>query len=168
VEGAGADKDTANWLNQQYNGGVIRKQQRHMRRSSISSITETVSSNVVQLTSSINSERLNQWSFDVLECNEVQLYDVLLCLFTSTNAVEELGVTVSALQAFSREIGHRYLPNPYHNFKHGVDVCHTTYLFLSKSHSESNFSTVEKLAVLMAGTAWLRRDVCCCLFTVSS
>ena len=152
VEGAGADKDTANWLNQQYNGGVVRSAEKRMRRSSIGSISENGSSAVVQLTSSVNKERLDSWSFDVLACNEVQLYDVLLCLFSSTNAMDELPVTVASLQSFSREIGFRYLQNPYHNFKHGVDVCHTTYLFLSRSRAESNFSTIEKLAVLMAGT----------------
>ena len=58
------------------------------------------------------------------------------------------------MQSFLRDVERNYVnSNPYHNFKHGFDVFHTTYRYLMIVGLVDVLSTVELFAVLVAALA---------------
>merc|ERR1719161_223272 len=44
----------------------------------------------------------------------------------------------------------QYMPNPYHNFSHGVDVLHASARMLKVCHSETFLTETEQFAVLIS------------------
>ena len=54
---------------------------------------------------------------------------------------------------FLSAIADRYLDNPYHNYKHGCDVCHTVYRLVRLSGLEAVFTGVEFFSLLVAAVA---------------
>ena len=54
---------------------------------------------------------------------------------------------------FLSAIASRYLDNPYHNYKHGCDVCHTVYRLVRVSGLEAVCSGVEFFSLLVAAVA---------------
>jgi hypothetical protein len=58
------------------------------------------------------------------------------------------------LTAFLRELEHRYInTNPYHTFKHGCDVFHTVYRYMSTLGFTDHFESIEVFAVLVGALA---------------
>jgi hypothetical protein len=64
--------------------------------------------------------------------------------FSLLNLLNEFKVPKETFQRFLSEICTRYVEtNTYHNFKHGCDVCHTTYRLLMITSLNTMLSSLE-------------------------
>ena len=156
---ANVDASTANWLNEAYSNGVTK-----IRRNStaLKSVLETNSTEeeadrldtLENALTIVSKETLNSWDFDVLEYSNVELCEIITYQFSLLNLLNEFRVPKETFQRFMSEICSRYVEtNTYHNFKHGCDVCHTTYRLLMITSLNTMLSRLEVFALLVGSLA---------------
>jgi len=66
------------------------------------------------------------------------------CAFTETN------VEMKKIRGFIDIIAKDYLPNPYHNFSHAVDVTHAVFQYMNLMRARVLFSMPEQFSMLVA------------------
>ena len=73
--------------------------------------------------------------------------------FTENDLFEEAKIEQQVLWEFARKIQSGYLPNPYHNGIHAIDVCQTINFFVSKCNFEEigDLSPMETAIMYVAG-----------------
>jgi len=91
---------------------------------------------------------LNSWDFDVFDVENKELTPYILRMFHELTLLEI--VDVFKLRRFIAEVENVYRDNPYHCFKHAVDVTHTTYRFIQLVRQHVNLSQIEMFALLVA------------------
>jgi hypothetical protein len=145
---ANVDSATATWLTSNFSNaagthqiGIIKidedaERQRLLELSASQSI--------------VSNEKLNSWYFDTLEYTHEQLNEIVCYMFSIFNFFEEFSVSMITFRDFLTEIGNRYIENTYHNYKHGVDVCHTVYRLIVVPQLSQAFSTLEVFSILIA------------------
>lgn len=101
----------------------------------------------------VSNEKLNSWYFDTLEYSHDQLNEILCYVFSIFNFFDEFKIPMPVFKEFLVEISGRYIENTYHNYKHGVDVCHTVYRLLMVPQLNLAMSTIELFSILVAALA---------------
>lgn len=151
------DKTTANWLNQAYSLGGGNKERETHRADSVITDEAADKLRMKNLEDALAPEvrkQLSSWDFDVLKHPHDELHKVIYYLFSKLNLLEEFKVPESVFRAFLLEISHRYIgTNTYHNYKHGVDVCFTTFRLATTPGLTSVFSALEMYALLIGAIA---------------
>lgn len=92
---------------------------------------------------------INLLSFDAFSCEEDQLLLSSLNCFKSMDVLDGLKVDVNKLERFLSAARSLYRPNPYHNYRHAVDVLQATYFILSHIDWRSFFLPTEIFALLV-------------------
>jgi hypothetical protein len=152
------DKSVANWLSQAYSLGNGNKDAREVHRAD-SVITDEAADKLrlKNLEDSLSTEirkELQTWEFDVLKYQTDELNRVVFYLFSKLNLLEEFKVPENVFKAFCMEISNKYInSNTYHNYKHGVDVCYTSFRLISDSGLTSVFSSLEVFSLLVGALA---------------
>ena len=153
------DASTANWLNEAYSKGVTKIRRNSTALTALVGIntTEDEADRLDTLENAltiVTKETLNSWDFDVLEYSNVELCEIMTYQFSLLNLLNEFRVPKETFQKFLSEICSRYVEtNTYHNFKHGCDVCHTTYRLLMITSLNSMLSRLEVFALLVGSLA---------------
>jgi hypothetical protein len=152
------DKNTANWLNQSYNANAVAAKVDKVHRSESVAQDENVEKlRLKELESSLSAatrESLSTWDFDVLEFNFKELHDVVVYMFSVLNLIREFRVPDNIFRNFLQEISERYVnSNTYHNYKHGVDVCFTSFRLLVVPGLTHVLSDLEVFSVLVGAIA---------------
>ena len=144
------DKSTAAWLNEAYSGGGnqirdVKKNKELTGKDEEQRLAELKSQQNV-----VNTDVLNSWDFDVLDYSDSDLIEVMTYTFTILNVLPEFNVPQAVFQNFLAEISSRYITsNTYHNFKHGCDVCHTTYRLMMITQLNSILSPLEVISSVL-------------------
>ena len=150
------DPVTRRWIEQTYDANTsssahekIRNERSYLSPSTSGKVITGDSQRVVELTI------LNSWSFDTLLFTEDELSTIVTHVFLGAMKLsEEFKIHRATLQSFLRDIESRYVnSNPYHNYKHGCDVFHTVYRFLTVVGLSEVFSPLENFALLVAALA---------------
>ncbi|GBG27136.1 cAMP-specific 3',5'-cyclic phosphodiesterase [Hondaea fermentalgiana] len=76
--------------------------------------------------------QLESWDLDILSLSEDHLVGCSLAILEKFQVLDRYGVKAATAQAFVEEVRKNYLPNPYHNFAHGVSVLHGSSMMLHK------------------------------------
>ena len=98
---------------------------------------------------SVDGDALNSWSFDVFTVGEnKELFPYVVRMFHEMNMFEL--VDQFKFRRFLSEVEGMYRDNPYHCFKHAVDVTHTTYLYICAVKEQVSMTQVEIFSVLVA------------------
>lgn len=151
------DKNTANWLNQSYSANATAKNTKQLRTESIAQDENVEKVRLKELESSLSAttrELLCTWDFDVLDFSFVELHDVVVYIFSLLNLLQEFRVPEVTFKTFLKEISERYVnSNTYHNYKHGVDVCFTSYRLMLVPGLTHVFSQLEVFSVLVGAIA---------------
>lgn len=151
------DKNTANWLNQSYNANAGAKVEKVHRSESVAQDENVEKLRLKELESSLSiatRESLSTWDFDVLDFNFIELHDVVIYMFSVLNLMREFRVPDNIFRNFLQEISDRYVnSNTYHNYKHGVDVCFTSYRLLVVPGLTHVLSDLEVFSVLVGAIA---------------
>jgi 3'5'-cyclic nucleotide phosphodiesterase len=97
-----------------------------------------------------NLMRMNTWEFDVLSLTNEELLAMPSSLFHMYGLFDEFSIEADKFSSFLLAVSGAYQNLPYHNFRHGCDVLHSTYLFTLKSHLHKAFSKLEILSLLLS------------------
>lgn len=129
VEGVDMDKDSKAWL--VHNHSTDRDEQAsadNSRRGSLTYIYPTLDSRLLPADFLAS---LHCWECDIFAVEQSQLTAVAMEIFVRSRTVQELGIPTDALTAFISRVSKRYRAmNPYHNFRHAVDVTQTMFTLL--------------------------------------
>ena len=94
---------------------------------------------------------VTSWGFDGLSAHFDDLTEHatrLLC----DRILQPLQTTRPTIFNFVNEVRTRYIAaNPYHNFRHAVDVCHTCYKFLRITNAIHFMESLDLAAILISG-----------------
>jgi hypothetical protein len=150
------DKNTAIWLKQSYaGGGAIRKDV--IRTESVMANEAGADRSLLRkLEGSFSTEiadTVDSWYFDVLKHSQDELSDVMVYLFCTLNLLEEFKVPESTFRSFLSAVFSRYLDNTYHNYRHGCDVCFTSYRLLLIPKLTAIFTSLEVFSLLVGALA---------------
>ena len=116
----------------------------------------------------VDRDLINTWDFDSLAMTSEEIRAHVLLMFGSLGllrvdcetpthnsvdsdaAAAEGFCTPLALWNFVARIETGYNDNPYHNFRHAVDVTHTVYRYVTITEPRTHVTHVEKFALLVA------------------
>ena len=116
----------------------------------------------------VDRDLINTWDFDSLAMTSEEIREHVLLMFGSLGllrvdcetpthnsvdsdaAAAEGFCTPLALWNFVARIETGYNDNPYHNFRHAVDVTHTVYRYVTITEPRTHVTHVEKFALLVA------------------
>mmetsp|Transcript_26366 Transcript_26366/g.34655 ORF Transcript_26366/g.34655 Transcript_26366/m.34655 type:complete len:883 (-) Transcript_26366:260-2908(-) len=90
------------------------------------------------------------WDFNPLDYKQTELLDFLCQIFDAVKAALTLNVDSSEFYSTCEAIANEYKDQHYHNFKHGVDVCYTTFKLLQLSRMNNFVSQIDLIAMLVA------------------
>lgn len=148
------DSNTQTWLKQSYTMGMSAVSK--VRTLGFEEDEEAEKIRLKELDEAltvVSKEQLASWDFDVLAFSSEELIDVITYIFSLLNLLKEFNIPRATFQAFLKEVSSRYLDNTYHNFKHGCDVCHTSYRLMVVPQLTQVFSSLEVLSVLVGALA---------------
>ncbi|KAG5459669.1 MAG: hypothetical protein BJ554DRAFT_8381, partial [Olpidium bornovanus] len=89
-------------------------------------------------------------TFDVFNRSRSELRGFILGMFKMLGALDFLGVSPSAMLDFVCDVEGFYLPNPYHNFLHGVDVLFMVFYMLHHMEARRLLEACEIAGVAIA------------------
>jgi len=71
----------------------------------------------------------------VLECKQIEKYRFVWTLFDNLGLIQKYGINMEKFPHFIFAVQEKYnqYQNPYHNYEHGINVLHATYLFIKKT-----------------------------------
>ena len=147
------DKTTANWLSQSYYNGFSRGISAKASKFNMDEekLRQEELDKNVQI---VSREKLDSWDFNVLDYSNEDLCEVVSYMFNILNLLDEFKVPLGLFKNFLKELSHVYIAeNSYHNFKHGVDVCHTSYRLLMGPNLNDVFTELELFSVLVGAIA---------------
>jgi hypothetical protein len=147
---ASVDANTSNWLAQAYSAGTSVQKNLAFLRTVKEKNSDEESVDASQLQSKATKLQLNSWTFDVLEYSDGDLSDIMTYMFSLLNLLHEFQVPLPVFKAFLHEISGKYLNNTYHNYKHGCDVCHTTYRLIMVAQLHVVLTPLEVFSLLVA------------------
>lgn len=100
----------------------------------------------------VSQETYESWGFNAIALSKSQRISLAMFMITSFHdgegfiREEDEGTLLRFLQACERE----YLPNPFHNFAHAIDVCHQVARQMRLLRSENFLTELEQFSLLIA------------------
>jgi len=93
---------------------------------------------------------LRSWDFNLWEYSEDELLAFVVEMFKDFDLLTRYHIGLETLHNFLLEIRASYSNNPYHNFRHAVDVTQAIYFFLTSGKVAEMLSYLEIFAVLVS------------------
>jgi len=90
------------------------------------------------------------WDFDVFGFEEKDLFPLLHSMFAKLNCIGKLCVPQESLIHFLYDVHFHYFSNPYHNFRHAIDVLQSTFFILIECEANKFFSDLEIFSMAIA------------------
>lgn len=146
------DGNTAQWLKQSYSTGATARKDVVRTESVMAHEAAADKSLIRRLESNMSTEILDtvdSWYFDVLKHSEEELADVVVYLFCILNLLEDFHIPETTFRLFVKSIFSKYVDNTYHNFRHGCDVCFTSYRLLVIPKLTAIFTSLEVFSLLV-------------------
>ena len=148
------DGSTREWLvSYEANRVNVGKSSSSTSKSRINAFKSVVSSfarasDAVASHPSVNIDALNSWTFDVFDVDKKHHVSHVARMFQELDLFHL--VDPFKLRRFVSEVENSYRENPYHCFKHALDVAHTTYLYILAVKDEVNMTPIEMFSLLVA------------------
>merc|ERR1719272_714393 len=96
---------------------------------------------------------VDNWDFSVLDLNRARLNHALQWIWfqsEQSGCLWAVHCDRKRMQNFLQAIEAAYLNNAYHNWQHGVDVCHTVYRFVSVTGGNLALNNHDRFGLLCA------------------
>lgn len=146
------DERTIKWLHHSYSSKPV-----DMVSPRTSAIEQVLHNKQIQTMEASHQlvpwELLNSWDFNVFNYTHNEMCEILEFVFVQLNLLDEFNISKTTMRRFLQEISCRYLDNPYHNFKHGADVCHTVFRLVMMPQLNLILTHLEFFAELVGGLA---------------
>jgi hypothetical protein len=95
-------------------------------------------------------KEIASWKFDVWAYQEEQLIDILYLMFEELGYIEDFNLNSFLLRQFLNSLRQHYLPNPYHNFHHAVEVTQFIFKILYDRVLEGYLDKEEQFILFLA------------------
>eukprot|EP00753_Platysulcus_tardus_P005516 PLAT13422.1.p1 GENE.PLAT13422.1~~PLAT13422.1.p1 ORF type:complete len:1014 (-),score=409.59 PLAT13422.1:43-3084(-) len=99
------------------------------------------------------TSELRSWDINVMKHTDEQLLGFCDVIAEQLGLTERLVGQTEALHRWIMDIHASYLPNPYHNWRHGFSVLHATFLVLTMTTAPTLLTFLDIIAVFMAAFA---------------
>eukprot|EP00002_Diphylleia_rotans_P038674 TRINITY_DN8830_c0_g1_i1.p1 TRINITY_DN8830_c0_g1~~TRINITY_DN8830_c0_g1_i1.p1 ORF type:complete len:1057 (-),score=203.29 TRINITY_DN8830_c0_g1_i1:371-3541(-) len=126
-------------------------------RKSLSNPKLNTTSPVLEARSNTNPLRYRDDDYNLFDSTDGEIIEYCVNIFVEWGLHDVFQVPRDMLESFIYCVRKRYLPTPYHTFKHGFDVLHTCYQFIR--HNETIFSILSPLNKLALYIAALCHDI---------
>eukprot|EP00002_Diphylleia_rotans_P014658 TRINITY_DN2855_c0_g1_i3.p1 TRINITY_DN2855_c0_g1~~TRINITY_DN2855_c0_g1_i3.p1 ORF type:complete len:798 (-),score=144.69 TRINITY_DN2855_c0_g1_i3:152-2545(-) len=93
-------------------------------------------------------EELQRENFDIFSRSLDELKQCVIYIFEDLGLLQEFMIKPSTLSNFITQMSLEYRDNPYHNFRHAVDVTQTVYYYLNKTNAREILQPIDVLAVV--------------------
>lgn len=150
------DASTATWLYSAYSAdgaSVVRETKTRVDKG-ISSVDAALILNgemsSVEVQTLVSRDVFNSWEFDVLNYTNDELCSIMYYQFSQFPFLTEFNVPTAVFKTFLSDMASSYInTNTYHNFKHGCDVCHTSYRLLMITSLDLMLNSLELFSLLI-------------------
>jgi GAF domain-containing protein len=100
------------------------------------------------------AERMVELSFDTLAESHADLARCVVDMCYSLGLVQTFDLDSRKLLRYANELSLRYLPNPYHNFQHGVSVAHVSFFIVQRcSNAQAVLKDIDRLALILGAAS---------------
>eukprot|EP00002_Diphylleia_rotans_P008662 TRINITY_DN1867_c0_g2_i2.p1 TRINITY_DN1867_c0_g2~~TRINITY_DN1867_c0_g2_i2.p1 ORF type:complete len:1027 (+),score=219.56 TRINITY_DN1867_c0_g2_i2:68-3148(+) len=93
-------------------------------------------------------DELRRFEFDAFSKSQDDLIRLVVYIYQDLHLLDLFMIRPSCLASFIRAVSDEYLPNPYHNFTHSVDVTQTVYYYIIKSNARDILSPLDVLCLI--------------------
>jgi hypothetical protein len=93
---------------------------------------------------------IGEWSFNVFEHSEAELLGIAKHIFVHLGILSTVSVTEDVLEHFLVAVKELYKDNPYHNWRHAVDVLQATFWFITHCCDNFYLTSLELLSLLVS------------------
>jgi hypothetical protein len=97
-----------------------------------------------------HTESLEQWEWDIFSFSLDDLSLATYSMFKRLGLMSHFEITQEQMCQFLSCVQQNYYDNPYHNYRHAVDVAQTLYVFLWQMGAEHYLSPINRFSVLLA------------------
>lgn len=94
---------------------------------------------------------MSLWNESLLDKSEIEVLSYMAGLFKKVGICQKLNISASELLDFLIDVKNSYLDNPYHSFRHGVDVAMVLYYMMQHCHLSQYLNPYYTLILMMAG-----------------
>lgn len=149
----GMDSNTADWLTKEYltedSSAVVEESKRGVPRNSRVAPTREMAAATDEIENSVND-----WNLDSTSLESERIFAFLRFVFGYFNVFEEFEVSDDQFTGFITTISRKYSDGAmYHNWRHGFDVTHTVYRFVTLTCCHEIFNHLEIFSLLVAVVA---------------
>ena len=97
---------------------------------------------------------INTWTYDIEALSKPDIHFSVAYILNTFDILDEFEIDAPVMDKFLRELERRYInKNPYHNWKHAVDVTHTVFRFIVETQSHTFFTPIETFSLLTSAIA---------------
>eukprot|EP01105_Mastigella_eilhardi_P014244 TRINITY_DN3249_c0_g1_i2.p1 TRINITY_DN3249_c0_g1~~TRINITY_DN3249_c0_g1_i2.p1 ORF type:complete len:839 (-),score=229.53 TRINITY_DN3249_c0_g1_i2:1038-3554(-) len=98
----------------------------------------------------LDKRAIYSWNFPAFEYTHEQLVTLTMIMFHELKLVDEFKISGSTLLRFINACKLNYRPNPYHNFKHAIDVLQVCFMFLKTTKLRELLLPVDSLVLMVS------------------
>eukprot|EP00002_Diphylleia_rotans_P029387 TRINITY_DN5987_c0_g1_i10.p1 TRINITY_DN5987_c0_g1~~TRINITY_DN5987_c0_g1_i10.p1 ORF type:complete len:782 (-),score=148.76 TRINITY_DN5987_c0_g1_i10:488-2833(-) len=95
-------------------------------------------------------DQLRDPSFDIFSKSYSELKQCILYMFLDLRLVDVFMIRPSVLHNFLGTLELHYKPNPYHNFRHAIDVAQTVYSYIIRTNARDILQPLDVLGLMLA------------------
>eukprot|EP00002_Diphylleia_rotans_P033439 TRINITY_DN7110_c0_g1_i5.p1 TRINITY_DN7110_c0_g1~~TRINITY_DN7110_c0_g1_i5.p1 ORF type:complete len:944 (-),score=192.91 TRINITY_DN7110_c0_g1_i5:877-3708(-) len=95
-------------------------------------------------------EALRSCSFEIFSKSYDELKKCVLYMFQDLRLIENFMIRPSVLYNFLSGLADEYRANPYHNFRHAIDVTQTVYFYLITTSARDVLQPLDMLALMLS------------------
>jgi len=110
-----------------------------------------MSQTIPKISDAKEKESLRCWDFDVWSYPEDTLFNYVIVIFEDFNILTQFKISTEVITNFLSEIKSLYhKSNPYHNFRHCIDVLQSVYYFLTTGKVAEHLGILEIFCLLIS------------------
>ena len=152
----GMDSNTADWLTKEYltedSSAVVEESKRGML-SHVCNSRAVPTRETAAATDEIENS-INDWNLDSTSLESERIFAFVRFVFGYFNVFEEFEISDEQFTGFITTISRKYSDGAmYHNWRHGFDVTHTVYRFVTLTCCHEIFNRLEIFSLLVAVVA---------------
>eukprot|EP01104_Vermistella_antarctica_P012702 TRINITY_DN3720_c0_g1_i1.p1 TRINITY_DN3720_c0_g1~~TRINITY_DN3720_c0_g1_i1.p1 ORF type:complete len:641 (-),score=163.35 TRINITY_DN3720_c0_g1_i1:105-2027(-) len=149
------DDVTSSWLRAEFSLTSQPVTPAEASRSSVLSTSQaqTMDVDTGQAPAPCRDEELQSWEFDIFRFDDQQLVPLVVAMFDHYDILEKFSVPRDTLYKFLGELRRHYIENPYHSFRHAVDVAQTVFSLLTHFKADAMLTPINIFELLLSAIA---------------
>jgi GAF domain-containing protein len=105
---------------------------------------------ITNLSVSTVKSTMRRWDMDLFTMNEEELCRVVFDLFSELEILSYFHIDLTIFSNWVKKVAGNYRPNPFHNFLHGVNVAHKSFVIVTTTNAMRSLDRLDLLIVMVA------------------